>query len=449
MKFKISLAILFAVLASARLLAQDAAPRGESSLRFAEGSPRLALEMWIQPATEMVPAPQAQPALTLADLEATALANHPAIAISRQQVEAARGRWLQAGLKPNPTVGYASEEVGNEGSAGLQGGYVGQTFQLGGKRAAAQAEAAAEIARAEQQWASAQQRVLTDVRMQFDRLLIAQQRIELAEQLMQASQAAHDTTDELLRALEARRIDLLQAGIELQQSQVRRQQAQFDYDAQWRRMQALLGVEHLAPRQLIGPLGADLPAVGWEEALARLLGASPELAEAHAAAQQARRAVMLAEAQGVPDLSSQVTVQHDDGTHDTVAAVQIGLPLPLWNYNQGNRRAAVAELRAAEENIRRLELQLTQRLAEVFQQYQSARFQLSQYDEQTLPKSRETLDLVVEGYQAGQLDFLDLLTTQRTYFQTALTRLDALEQLSLSARQIHGLLLTGSLEDRR
>ena len=40
-------------------------------------------------------------------------------------------------------------------------------------------------------------------------------------------------------------------------------------------------------------------------------------------------------------------VQYDNATEDTVTGVRVGLPLPIWNRNQGGIRQAQAELRQA------------------------------------------------------------------------------------------------------
>ena len=56
--------------------------------------------------------------LTLANLEELATRNNPTLTQAAAQVEAARGRELQAGLYPNPTIGYESDRINASGSAG-------------------------------------------------------------------------------------------------------------------------------------------------------------------------------------------------------------------------------------------------------------------------------------------------------------------------------------------
>jgi outer membrane protein TolC len=90
-----------------------------------------------QDGQELVPVPEATSersgSLALADVEQMALQNNPSLAQAYARVEAARGIWLQVGLYPNPVAGYVAEEMGDEGTAGLQGGFIGQQLVTAGK----------------------------------------------------------------------------------------------------------------------------------------------------------------------------------------------------------------------------------------------------------------------------------------------------------------------------
>ena len=69
-----------------------------------------------------IPAGAQVRAMTLDDLEGIAIVNNPAIANAYAAVQAARGRWQQVGLPPNPHIGYSGVEIGDHHSAGQQGG---------------------------------------------------------------------------------------------------------------------------------------------------------------------------------------------------------------------------------------------------------------------------------------------------------------------------------------
>jgi cobalt-zinc-cadmium efflux system outer membrane protein len=146
-------------------------------------------------------------------------------------------------------------------------------------------------------------------------------------------------------------------------------------------------------------------------------------------------------------LNVEATMQHDNATRDDIAGVQAGIPLPIWNRNQGGIRRARAEIIAAESDVRRVELDLSRRLAAAFQRYQNANQQVQTYERDILPDAKASLDLVTAGYREGEFGYLALLTSQRTFFQTNLSYLEALRELKRQRALIDGLLLADSLSE--
>ena len=128
----------------------------------------------------------------------------------------------------------------------------------------------------------------------------------------------------------------------------------------------------------------------------------------------------------------------------TDGIVQMTMPLPLYNRNQGVIQQSHAAVVAAEHSMALLELRLQNQLAPVYERYASASNQVRKYRESILPAAQESLELVRQGHKAGEFPFLNLLNAQRTYFQTNLQYLDALRELRAAAIEIEGLLLRGS-----
>lgn len=82
---------------------------------------------------ELEPLASTSGPLTLGDLEEIAFQNNPTLAAAAARMEAARGREVQAGLYPNPVIGYHGAEIGNFGTAAQQGAFISQRFITGGK----------------------------------------------------------------------------------------------------------------------------------------------------------------------------------------------------------------------------------------------------------------------------------------------------------------------------
>src|SRR5437762_5805134 len=82
----------------------------------------------IEPGPVPAPGPDGVP-LDLPALQATALANNPTVKQAAADVSAARGGAVQAGLYPNPVVGFQGDSIGQAGTDGSLGGFFEQTIK--------------------------------------------------------------------------------------------------------------------------------------------------------------------------------------------------------------------------------------------------------------------------------------------------------------------------------
>lgn len=399
---------------------------------------------------EAVPQPLEEPlaagGTTLAELEQLAERCNPTLVQASARVQAARGQYLQVGLYPNPVVGYQGTEIGNEGRAGQQGGFIGQELVTAGKLRLNRGIASQEIRQAEFAWQAQRFRVLTDVRRGFYDVLVAQRTMELTEQLVRIGEEGVKAAEQLLKAKEAARVDLLQARIEADSARVLLEKARNRHAAFWRNLAAVVGSPDMQASPLAGSLQDGMVPLTWEDTLNQLLSTSPQLAGAQAGVARAQAALSRECAGRIPNVDVQAGVQYDNATRDTIAGVQVGVPIPIYNRNQGNIRRAQAELTVAQYEVNRVRLALQQRLAAVFEQYATARQQVDKYTSNILPDAQESLKLVSSGYRQGEFSYLVLLTAQRTYFQTNLAYLDALRDLRAAGVTIEGNLLTDSLQ---
>lgn len=389
------------------------------------------------------------PTLTLAELEQLAMTNNPSVARSAALVSAARGRWVQAGLPPNPSWGYLGQQLGSGRVSTQHALLVDGELVTGGKLAMRRAVVEQEIVGAEQQLFAQQQRVLTDVRVAYYEALLAQRNLELAQELLRIGQSVRSMLERLERAGENARIDLRQAEIEVYSAETNLNDARARHVAAWRSLQAVLGTPWLGATDLVGDLESLPPDISWDEALTRLLATSPEISAAAAEIDRARATLVRERREVVPNLRYQLAVMQDMGFGGkTDGIVQALVPLPLLNRNQGAISQSTAELAAAEQAMQQVQLDLQNRLAGVYQRHASAAYRVRRFRESILPAARESLELVQKSYGAGELAFLNLLNAQRTYFQKHQEYLQALLELRTAVAQMEGSLLSGGLEAR-
>lgn len=400
----------------------------------------------VRPAIGSTASATDSPSMTIQQLEALAVQNNPTLEQARAETWKAYGRYVQAGLYPNPEVGYAASEVGNEGRAGQQGVYLQQEFVFGDKLALSQNIGAAERSAADHAVALQEQRVRNNVRLEYYGILTARKNREIAVQLLQVTENAARLARIRREQGEASRLDELQARGEQQRASVAVAQAENGLTAAWKRMQAVVGDPTLSPQTLAGSLEQDtLPDISFEELLAQLEVTSPQIRLAEARIGSAQAAYARAEVEPIPNLTLQNTVQYDDSTKFTVVGIQATLPIPVFNRNQGNITAAEQDWIQASRETKRLRLSLQRDLASRWQQFANARVQVERYRDEVLPTVSDTLNLTRDAYKAGEVDYIRLLTAQRSYTETYRDYVSALGIAWQETVHLNGLLLSDGL----
>ncbi|MFP6692444.1 MAG: TolC family protein, partial [Pirellulales bacterium] len=240
--------------------------------------------------------------------------------------------------------------------------------------------------------------------------------------------------------------DLLQAEIEAESAHMLLDNADNGHLEAWQRLMAVVGLTDLQLTLLAGDLDGDVPELDWQECYHAVMQRSPELDVAMMKVERARLIVTRQCREWIPNVDVSVSVRHHNVTTDEVANVQIGIPIPVFDANGGNVQRASSELIVAECNVRRIELDLQDRLAVIYRRYANARQQADRYARQILPRARKSLELVRRGYEQGQMDYLTLINSQRSYIRVSLAHLDAVRELRTSAVLIEGQLLSGSLK---
>jgi cobalt-zinc-cadmium efflux system outer membrane protein len=382
--------------------------------------------------------------LSLDHLVAMSLSHNPAIQQAAATAQKARGVRRQIDLCPNPIIGYSGEEMGDNGTAGMQGAFLSQTIVLGDKLHWNRCVADQQVQSLLWQVESQRYRVRNDVRRQFYETLGAQQRLILADELVRIAEDGLKNATTLQQANQAALPDVLQAKVQLREVEIIRQNTAFEYEASWDVLAALVGVPELDPVPLDDVLEAEQPIRDRGTAWAQIITISPQLRQAYANVQSARVQIQRENVQPIPNLQVDVGVMHMNPSDDNAASLMLGIPVPIFNANEGNIDRATAEYHRASWNAQRLEMSLKAQLATAFSQYQQALNRAVTFRDQILPAETQTLNLIEAAYPL-QFEFLRLLTARRSYFEARMQYLDALVDLRVAEVALDGLLLSGGL----
>lgn len=359
---------------------------------------------------------------SLPELERRMLEIHPALAQAQADLRAAEGRRLQAGLLPNPVVGYTAEDVPTRGGDGdgQHGVFIAQEIPLGGKlrlhrEVLAQDLEAARLAIEREKLA-----LLAALRRTFWALLAAEAQVDTGDRLTTLAIDTVEITRQLYNTGLADASDLLAVENEAELIKADLAGDRSRLAGLWAALAAAVGDPELQPGVLAADLASGLPVLDRDEWHRKILTESPEVALANLGLTRAEKVLAGARAERRPDLSIEAGVREDrGGTHDgdREAFADVGVRLPLWNRNRGGIAAAEAEVAKAKLSADRVRLSLEARFAAAWAEYSESSQRARSYREGILDRARTAHRQLLAQYQDMTAAYPQVLMAQRTLLQ--------------------------------
>ena len=391
--------------------------------------------------------------ITIEELQEMALHNNPTLAQAAANVSAAEGRTKQAGLYPNPTVGYQGEEIrGGSFRGGEQGFFVQQDIVMGGKLGLNRKIVEQEKKQAATEADEQKLRVLTNVRMSYIQALAAQQTLELRQNLSKLAQDAVETSHQLSNIGQADAPDVLESEVESEQAALAVTMAEQNQRRVWKELAVVVGNPHLPVAQLKGKL-EDTPSVNADELVESIVNESPVVKIADLGIQRAEAALARAKRESVPDLQFRGGLQQNRELSETSGRpvglqgfAELGVQIPIFNRNQGNIAASKADVLRAQREVERVKLVLRERAARVVQTYTFSQTAVDRYKNQMIPRAQKAYDMYMNKYHDMAAAYPQVLIAQRTLMQLEVSYVGALENFATSSLELQSFLLTDGLE---
>ncbi|RXR25192.1 TolC family protein [Sphingobium fluviale] len=384
-------------------------------------------------------APAAAEPISLGEALSQGRAASPRITRAEAEVKAAEGRALQAGVSPNPELGL---EVENFSGTGPYRNFrqtettlaVSQEFELGGKRRARKAVAAAELDFFRLALVREVAALDYDIRIAHADLAASEARGALARETLDRARELSRVAKELVDAGRDPPLRQLRADALLAEAEAELARAAGEYVSARRKLALLTGSSD--PELTAAP--------GNDEQPPTLPADTPSLDERLATAEReaAQARVSLAQAEAVPNVTASGGVRRFREGGETAIVAGISIPLPFRNRNQGNIAAARAETDAASAVLAqtRLEANFNRRDAELM--VSAANERVAALSGPGLAQAEEAARLANIGYRAGKFALIELIDAQealnsarRNLIEAQLDRARALAALARANAQ--------------
>lgn len=365
--------------------------------------------------------------LTAEKLAEEAFARSRELLAARQTLEIAKGRLLQAGLRPNPSIGVeqTTDYLTGRSGEGNTGVGVTQVFELGGKRSKRVAVAQLEYDRAVADVRALERQIAAEIRSAYAQALAAARQLDIAERLIALDQELARVTEARLKEGDVAPLDLNLVRVEVDRLHAQSVQSRADLTAQLVTLQTLAGFEPTEPLTLA-------PALERPPSLELTVAAATEIALRERADLQAARIaeelgdarISLAESQRTPNLAASVRYSRSRSVFDNtpigvlndvdhLLTAGLSIEIPLRNRNQGEIAAAVGERAQTKYRREFVEAIVKRDVALALNRYTAAAQSLAIYGGQVLPRAEENLKTIRAAYGFGEMPVMEVIAEQR------------------------------------
>ncbi|SHF05409.1 outer membrane protein, cobalt-zinc-cadmium efflux system [Fodinibius roseus] len=384
--------------------------------------------------------------LTFSDALSKALLENPRLQSYGWQVRVKEAERIQASLLPNPRLNAEMENFGGTGPfEGYDGREVtvklGQKILLGADRLKRKRLADATKKLAGWDYEAQRLDVLTGVTKAYISALEAQRQWQQQKELVDVAQNLYDSITAQVEAGKVSKLAQIKAQVELSRAKIDLENARNQWESARSSLASYWGSEQPEFKQLKGQLSmpSAVPAYAKVQAY---IQRNPDIARWATELQQRESALDLAQARGIPDITVSGGYKRAEDLGASAAIVGVSIPLPFFDRNQGNIKAAKYELSREEAQREAAVSQTYKALQTAYNRLEAAANEVNQLQEQVLPGAQTAFEAAQTGYRQGKFDYLEVLDAQRTLFSTRTRYIRALAEYNRAVAEVERLIGT-------
>ena len=366
--------------------------------------------------------------LTLVEAQRLSLQRSPSFLADRQAHDMARGTLRQATAYAfNPQLEFESPGAGTDGGFGRYEASLSQEIEWAGQRGLRIDAADAAVRGAEQSVRDAARLTVAEASAAYFAAFAARRRLVLAEEIFESNERLLAAVRTQVVEGEISALEGSLAEIEVARGRARLLAARREATSAELALKRAIG---LMPATAI-ELAADVPdapePIGLQQdsLLVLALQRRPDLAARIAAVTELESTARLARREAIPNLEIRALAERDEAFGERRFGIGVGVPLPLWNRNQGITARLRAETRQAAFRKDATELRIRTEVTDAYQSYLAASEEAAIYERDVLQPAQANQRLLETAYRAGKIDLPALLLLRNQLLDAELSYWDA------------------------
>jgi len=393
-----------------------------------------------------VPASTQEPAdtLFLRDALALALLRNPNLATFSWEIRARESAQLQAGVWPNPEIGFEYEDIGGSGEfEGINAAEatlaLSQLVLLGGKRGKRTEVARLDNIMANWDYEAARIETYASTVGAFVNVLAAQERLALTEKIVEVARDVEDAVSTRVRAGGTLALEENRARAAVEGSLIEEILAERELAIARRELAAMWGSRTPEFARAVGALetvGEQTPAL--DSLLARV-SQNPHVARWASELERRRAQVDLIKADRVPDLNIIAGLRHHNILDDVGFVFGLTAPIPSWDRKKNAIREAEHLSSQTQPARHAAATEVGRDIAVAYEVLAGAHEEITRLRDRVLPEAEAAATKSGDAYRAGALQLTDVLDIQRTFFRLRIRYVNALARYHAAIAELEGL----------
>lgn len=341
--------------------------------------------------------------------------------MAKYGIESAKGQEITARLFPNPTASIGTlsaytqgRNIGNSGQLFAQ---VQQLFELAGKRGYRIESAGFGTQSVEAAFEDAVRQLTFTVKDSYNRIQLAQRRLALAEENRDRFSRILDVNTIRFKKGYIAEVDLIRIRLQFIDFQSQVIQSLQEGETARADLRQLLRVSPLTQLELTSEFDYKRIDPDISRLRTAALDARPDVRSKRFIMSQREADLKLAKAYRIPDVTvgGGYAVQGSKGPDNSgQVALNFGLPLPLFNRNQGGIMQAEVAVQTAEADLNKTLNQVENEVDVAYKNLLQSRRLVEAFLGGVLDDARSTFTIVERAYERGGATILDLLDAART-----------------------------------
>ncbi|MCD4657959.1 MAG: TolC family protein [Planctomycetes bacterium] len=366
---------------------------------------------------------------------------NPELKTATYKIQMELGHSIQSGLFQNPELEVEWDDLslnGNFTDDSVIKAVVSQEISLGGKYSAAKKAGMANVSKAIAEYDEIRWHLYRNIIEKYLNVDIALQNADVSIENLELAIRFKELTEKLSEAGSVPKFYLNRASVDLARAEMIYDESKRKVEVEVIALVSTIGLKTTYNLELEILKLAELNPPTFVDLIGHMKKNNPTLLTAREEILAVTARKEAARAEGTIDITISggftMTIKGKQGL-----SFGLGIPLPIFNRNQGEIKSSIAEIAAANAEFEKVNIELSGYLKSAYKEMQKNRIKFIKYEKEIIPSMNKILQVAELGFKNGEFSALEIMEAKKSLLEVKSERLEVMRELWFSVIELQFL----------